>query len=126
MMEKEPLELTEWLEQTEMLRADLYVYGKSPLPLEHGQRHTDTDEAINKSDTVGRLVADADSFLTQYTAKAVLSVKREFPDTSADERKILVKDSVREIQHIRDGLKVTERTIRDRIYTSMNANRASR
>ena len=122
---KEELTLDEWLSQTEILRADLYVYGKSPLPIERGPRHLDLDEAIYKSDSCGRLVADADSFVTQMTAQAVLRVKKEYPDNSADERKMLVKDAVREIQHIRDSLAITQRTIRDRIFTSLNANRSS-
>ena len=33
------IQLEEWIEQTDALRAKLYAFGKSPLPLESGERH---------------------------------------------------------------------------------------
>ena len=122
--ETEPLTLQEWLVQTEDLRGKLYAFAKSPLPIEAGPRHLDMDVAIQNADDAGRMVADVDSFLAQFTAKAVLDVKKAYPDNSADERKLLVKNEVQQLQLLRDGLAVTVRTIRDRIYVGMNENRA--
>lgn len=114
----------DWLDQTDALRTKLYNFGKSPLPIEPGHRHLDMDAAIQSADDAGRLLADLDSYLTQHTAQAVLEVKKQYEDNSADERKILVKDRVRGIQLIRDAMAITQRTIRDRLYTSMNTNRS--
>lgn len=118
------IQLEEWIEQTDALRAKLYAFGKSPLPLESGERHQDMDASIQAADDAGRLLADLDSYLTQHTAQAVLDIKRLYDDHSADEKKFLVRDRVRNIQLIRDAMAVTQRTIRDRIYTNQNENRS--
>ena len=123
-IEKDRLTLEEWLDQTVKMRADLYAYGKESLPLDHGQRHLDFDKAIQNADDAGRLVADADLYLTQEIARETLNIKKTMPGATADERKMLVKGEVAELQHLRDSLAVTQRTIRDRIYTNQNENRA--
>lgn len=116
--------LEEWLECFSPRFAALYAYAKSPLPNDIGERHNDIEKAIHFGDEVGRLLADAESYLTQHTAQAVLLVKEQHGDLNADERKTIIKDTVRKIQRLVDGLAVTERSIKDRVYVGLNANRS--
>lgn len=113
-----------WLVAHSKRFSDLYEYAKSPLPTDIGERQMDVEKAIRCGDDTSRLLADACSFLTMHTAQAVLSVKEAHKELTADERKLLVKDAVRKIQRIVDGLAVTERSIKDRIYAAFSANRA--
>ena len=101
----------------------LYAFAKSPLPVDVGERQVDIERAIHLGDECGRLLADCKSYLTQHTAQAVLSVKTTYDKLNADERKMLVKDAVRKIQRLVDGLEITERAIKERVYVHMNANR---
>lgn len=118
------LSLVEWLEQTRARREELDAYGRSPLPTDAGERHMDLEAAIQNGDDAGRLRADAESFLSQYLAQAVMKFSQRRDEFTADERKALVRDSVRDIQRLVDGLTVTERTIKSRIFAAMNANRS--
>jgi hypothetical protein len=121
---KEGVTLEEWLEQTEAQRTKLYEYGRSALATEAGERHLDMDKAIQNADDAGRLRADAESFLSQALAKAVLKYSAKRDEFTAEERNKLVRNEVRDIQRLVDGLAVTERTIKNRIYAVMNANRS--
>lgn len=117
------LSLDEWLEKHNPLMAKLYAYAKSSLPATPEERHGDIEKAIHHADESARLLADAESYLTQATAQAVLKWKDD--DTlTGDERKAMVKDAVRSIKRLCDGLSITERSIKDRIYASLNANKA--
>ncbi len=118
------LELTEWLEQTQEHRDCLANYGRSPMTTDAGERQLDIDKAIQNSDEIGRLKADADAFLTQHTAQAWLEVCKKYEEHPAKVREILVRDRVRDLQRIVDGIEITERTIKNRIYAAMNANRS--
>lgn len=113
----------QWLEQTQARRDELDAFARSPLPVGNdafGEYNT----LIAAEDDAQRLLADAQTFLTQATAKAVLTIKTKYPDNSADERKILVKDSVRDIQRLVDGIEVTARAMGSRRFLSMNINRS--
>jgi hypothetical protein len=81
-------------------------------------------KAIQNADDCGRLLADAESFLSQAKAKAVLAMIDDYGDLTARDREILVKNEVRGVQRLVDGIAVTERTIRSRLFSSMNANRS--
>ncbi len=125
-IDDDPLSLEEWLISTVQVRAKIIKAGKEALPSDAGERHLDLDRAIQLSEECGNLLADAESYLIQHTAKETLTAKTEFPGLSADERKIMIKDKVKHIQRLCDGIAVAGRAIRDRIYVGMNANRASR
>lgn len=118
------MDLTTWLEQTESKRNELYDYGRSPLPCDIGERHNDIERAIQNSDDAKRLQSEAESYLTQARAQALFAVLHEYPDLSAKDREIVIKDRVRDLQRLVDGLTTTSRTIRDRIYSTLNANRS--
>ncbi len=113
----------EWLSQTQERRDELDAFARSPLPL-GADVHGETNRLIECEDDANRLLADAESFLTQYTAQAVLGIRAKYPDSSADERKIHVKDEVRQIQRLVDGIHVTAKTISNRRYLQMNAARS--
>lgn len=117
------LNLVEWLQATENRRADLESYGRSKLPFDIGERHVDMDKAIESTDDAGRLLADAESYLSHEKAQAMFDVLKD-EDLSAKEREIAIKDRVRMTQRIVDGIKVTVRTLNNRIYAIMNANRS--
>lgn len=120
----EPLTLQEWLEQTEDIRAKLYAYAKTSLPLEVGERHVDFDRAVQNGDSAGRLVADADLYLAQEEAKEILKVKKEHEDLAAPERRAIVKSRISQLSHLRDALAVTRHTIDKRVFINQNENRA--
>lgn len=122
----EPLGLgfTEWLQSTQELRDALAAYCKSPLPCDLSERHAAMDVAIQNADDAERLLADAESFLTQAEGLEAQSVRAKWPDLTADERRKVAKMGVRDVQRLVDGSAVTARTIRSRIYAMQNANRA--
>ena len=62
------IQLEEWIEQTDALRAKLYAFGKSPLPLESGERHQAWMLYPGRRRR-RRLLADLDSYLTQHMAR---------------------------------------------------------
>lgn len=114
----------EWLDSTDNLRACLMDYAKSPLPADASERHADMDRAIQNGDDAGRLVADAEGYLIQAIAQAVMEARRLHPDLNSKEREAIVKDSVRHVQRLVDGLAVTDRSIKSRQFAMMNAGRS--
>ena len=118
------LTFEEWLVKYNPRMAALYAYAKSPLPNDIGERHVDIEKGIHMGDEAGRLLADADSYLTNRTAQAILTCRDLNPDLNADERRAMVKDAVRKEKRLVDGLEVTAQTIKDRIYAHLNANRS--
>lgn len=115
--------LPEWLESTQARRDELDAFVRSPLPIGNDS-FGDFNKLIANEDDANRLLADANTFLTQAQAQAVLSIKAKYPDNSADERKILIKDAIRDIQRLVDGIEVTARGISNRRYLAMNQNRS--
>lgn len=118
------LELADWLDKTQKRRDELAEYGKSPLPTDSGERHLDMDTAIQNADDAGRLRADAEAYLAQALAQAVLKYSKKRDEFTAEERRVLARNDVSDIQRLVDGLSITERTIKNRIYAVMNANRS--
>jgi len=122
-LETDELTLDEWLASTAERREELISYSKSELPKDAGERHTDIEKAIQNASDAGSLLADAEGFLAHATAKAVLEIRRIHDDLDANERKALVKDAVRDVQRLVDGIAVTHRAIQSRIFANMNAGR---
>lgn len=118
------LTLLEWLASTQAKRDELAAYGVSGRPMDAVERHGDIQVAIRSSDETGRLLSDAESFLTQAQAQAVLAMRDRYPDFTAKEREKMEKDHVRDIQRIVHGLEVTAKTINSRVFSIMNSNRA--
>ena len=118
------LTLSEWLATTKERRAGLEAYAKSPLPRDISERHADIETAIQGADDSGRLLADLESYLSQAKAQALFSALEKYPDLNARERDLVIRSEVRAIQRLVDGMHVTDRTIKDRIFSSLNANRA--
>lgn len=117
-------EFLDWLTQTQAKRDSLCEYGLSQVPQDGIERGQDMDRAISMCDNACRLLADAESFLTHAKAQAVLSIKEKYPDFTARERERLEADTVKDVQRIYDGLEITTRTIKSRIFSAMNKNRA--
>lgn len=118
------LTLPEWLTATGERRGELETYAKSPLPRDASERHADIETAIQSADDSGRLLADLESYLSQAKAQAMFSALEKYPDLNARERDLVIRSEVRAIKRIVDGMHVTDRTIKDRIFSSLNANRA--
>ncbi len=117
------MNLTEWIAQTQPRRDELDAFARSPLPT-GADVHGETNKLIECEDDAQRFLADAESFLTQYTAQAIFCVRAKHPNSNADERKAHVKDEVRDIQRLVDGISVTARTISSRRFLMMNAARS--
>lgn len=117
------MEFNDWLSDTQARRDELDAYARSPLPVGL-DAHGETNTLITSEDDANRLAADAETFLIQATAQAVLTIKTKYPDNSADERKILVKDAVRDIQRLAAGISITARTISSRRFLQMNLARS--
>jgi len=114
----------EWLESTSTRREELEAYALAPLPTDAGERHLDIEKAIQSADDSGRLLADAEQYLTHAKAQAMFAALKEHDDLTAKERELVIKDAVRQVQRLVDGLTVTSRTIHDRIFAQQNANRS--
>lgn len=113
-----------WLASTQKQRDALDAYGASERPMDAVERSQDIQKAIQASDAVGRLLADAESFLTQSQAQAVLAMRDKYPDFTAKEREKMERDHVRGIQRLVHGLEVTAKTLSNRIFSILNANRS--
>lgn len=117
------LTFIQWLEQTQARRDELDAYARSPLPIGN-DAHGEMNVLIENEDDAHRLLADAQTFVTQAQAQAILMIKAKYPDNSADERRVLVKDAIRDVQRLADGIEVTARGISNRRYLAMNQNRS--
>lgn len=118
------LDFEDWLSQTQQRRDELDAYARSPLPKDISERHADIDMSIQNSDDCGRLLADAEGYLAHAKAQAMYAVTEKDPDISSKKMEIIIKDEIRNIQRIADGISVTSSTIRARIFAGMNANRS--
>lgn len=116
--------LESWLEKNQEKLQGLCDYGLSALPSDVSERHADIERSIHSADEAGRLLADAESFLSQAQAKAFLHAKTLHPKFSPGELKFIVKNAVADIQRLVDGIAVTKSTLDHRIYSSLNANRS--
>lgn len=121
----EEKDLIEWLQSTEELRAKLLAYGRSPIPTEAGDRQIDVSTALEHGQDAGDLLADAETFVLQAEAAAVLAVRRTHPELTASERKVLASLEASEVTRLRDGIAVLYRTIKDRRFALMNLNRSA-
>ncbi len=117
------LTLEEWLVSTAEKRAVLLAYAQSPIPTDPGERYLDISKALENGQDAGDLLADLEKLLIDETGKAVLAVRRENGDLTADERKSMVKAKVSGIARLRDGLQVIYSSIKDRRFVLMNLNR---
>lgn len=124
MTKTDELTFEEWVESTQHRRDELDAYGRSPLPADVSERHQDIENAIRNCDDISRIKADAESLLSQAKAQAMFAAMRNHPDFTAKEREIVIKDSIRGLQRLVDGISVTHQTIKSRIFASLNANRA--
>lgn len=115
----------DWLFQSQARRDELAEFVRSPLPIGNDAAG-ELSTLILAEDDAQRMLADVHTFLTQAQAKAVLDIKTRYPENSADERRILVKDAIRDIQRLADGIEVTARGISNRRFLTMNAARAGR
>ena len=115
--------LESWLESTTEKRAELLAYALSPLPTEPGQRQLDVSRALQLGQEAGDLLADMDKHLIDESGKAVLSVRREHEEMTADEKKVLVKAEVSGIARLRDGMQVVYSTIKERRFVLMSVGR---
>ena len=118
--------LDEWLESTEERRVELDEFGKSNMPIDAVERGGETNKLLKNEDDAARLLADAESFLSQAESIAIKTVRDKFPDYTADERRKQAKAEVRDLQRLVEGLKITLKTISNRRFLAMNANRAVR
>ncbi len=118
------LSLTDWLEATQERRDELDAFGRSPMPIDATERGGETNKLLKNEDDAARLLADAESFLSQAEGIAVKTVRDKFPDYTADERKKKAKEDVRDIQRLVAGLGITLKTISNRRFLAMNANRS--
>lgn len=115
--------LEEWLVSTAEKRAELLAYSRSPIPTDPGERQLDVSEALQHGQDAGDLVADADKYLTDQTAKEILAVRSEMPHLTADERRLTVKARVSTVERLRDGLQVVYGSIKERRFVLMSVGR---
>jgi len=113
----------DWLTSTQEVRDALDAFARSTLPADASERHADMDKSIQSADDAGRLLADSESYLSLAKAQALMALLQR-DDLNAKDRDTLLRSDVRGVQRIVDGLAVTERSIRNRIFVGMNANRS--
>ena len=118
------LTLTEWLKSTQKQRDELRAYGRSPLPLDAGQRHVELDKSIQNSDDAGRLRADAEEFLVKEIAAAYMRIRGNDLKLRVPEIEAQVESDVRAIKRIVQDCAVTDRTLKTRIFAIQNQSRS--
>lgn len=116
--------LKEWLESTAEKRTELLAYARSKIPTDPGVRQLDVSNALELGQDAGDLLADAEQHLIDETGRAVLAVRKENGELTADERKAVVKAKVSDLSRLRDGLQVVYSSIKDRRFALMNLNRS--
>ena len=114
----------EWLSSTHKSREELLSHCKSESPNDSGPRTLDIDKSIRYSDMAGNLLADAEYYLSQHSAQSMLKSKTDDPNLPSKDRTYVVRDAVKDIQRIVDGLKVACRTLSSRIKSACNARRS--
>ena len=122
--ELEGLSLADWLATTQERREAITAHGKKPMSTDIGERSSDQDLTINLSQDAGDLLADAEWFLTQETARATLAARKKYDKLSVDERRIMVKAEVADLQRLCDSLSVDVQVLRSRLFHGMNQNRS--
>lgn len=121
--EEQGLTLEEWLDSTQQRREQLEAFCRTKMPIGISSSE-EMDEVIQATDDAGRLLADADGYLILETARSIFEVKKKHGDLAADERKQIVKDKVREVKRLVDGLSVTHTTLKSRLFAIMNHNKS--
>lgn len=94
-----------WLEKTQKQRDALFAYAREEMPTEAVLIGGDIERAMRAELAAGLQCVDADFFLTQETARAVLKYRGD-DSLSAKERDIIVKDSVKDTKRLRDSLEL--------------------
>lgn len=118
------LTLAEWLTATQKQRDELRAYGKSPLPLDAGERHTELDKTIQKSDDAGRLCADAEEYLVKEIAAAYMKIRGNELKLRVPEIEAAVESEVSTLRRIVKDCAVTDRTLKTRIFAIQNQSRS--
>jgi len=116
-------DLESWLESTQTRRDGLDSFAVSAMPV-FEFRERDIEKAIAWGHDAGKLLADAEEFLTKAKAQAMYSALAD-ERLSAKDRDLSIRSSVSGIQRLVDGLGVCNRTIQNRIYATMNARRST-
>jgi len=117
----EPLDLASWLDATQSRRDELDAFAVSAMPCAE-DRDADIEKAIAAGHDAGKLAADSESYLTHAKAVAMYDLLKE--DLNSKQVDLGIKDRVRDIQRLADGLSVCNRTLQNRIYSSLNARRS--
>ena len=115
--------LTDWLESTQATRDELDSYAVSALPV-FEDRERDIEKAIASGHYCGKLLADAESYLTHEKAKSMFNALGDPRELNSKQVDLVVKDDTRAVQRLVDGLAVTNRSIQNRVFGLMNANRS--
>lgn len=113
-------DLDDWLTSTQELRGALLAYSKSTISTDPGERQLDVSKALEMGQDAGDLLADADQYLAQAFAKAVLEAREDHDAATA---RIVAKGAVASVQRLRDGVAVCYQTIKDRRFTLMSVGR---
>ena len=115
------ISFTDWLDSTAETRAKLLAYSRSPIPTDPGARQLDVSEALALGQDAGDLLADAEVYLSQAFASAVLEAKLMHDAQTA---RIIAKSKTAKIERLREGLGVMYKTIDHRRFALMNLNRS--
>lgn len=110
----------DWLSSTTELRGSILAYSKSPIPQDPGARHLDISKALGMGQDAGDLLADADQYLSQAIARAVLEARK---DNDASTARVVARGATAGLQRVRDGIAVCCQTIKDRRFTLMSIGR---
>jgi hypothetical protein len=121
----EELSLEEWILSTQEKRAELLSYSRSSIPTDPGERQLDISKAIESGEDAGELEADAEAYLIQAEAQAVLQARKEYEDLTASEREKIIKNICRDVRRLRDGMAVVRRAIQNRLFAIQNLNRSA-
>lgn len=119
---KQRLTFAEWWDENGDEIVQAQEFSKDALSDAPGELAAQLSRAQSEYARMGALLADAESFLIQARAAAVLDVIKDpkYEDLAATERKHIVEDKAKDVKRLRDNLEVTVVALKQKCFAIMN------
>lgn len=119
--------MAEWWEEYKDEIEQARLFGVAPLPEEPGTMHQDLSRSNAEQSRMASLLTDAESFVIMAYAAAVLRVRREYPDITADERRAVAKADPQHLGalDLRGDLAAVVDSLKNKSYALMNLRRTT-
>lgn len=113
-----------WLEQHLHEIQEAQTFAVDDLPDEPAIRAQHLSLAQTLYARIGFLLSDLETFTLRAHATATLEVRRNYPDLTAEERRVVAKadSNYLEIRKLRDNVEITVGALKSKSFSLMNLN----